>query len=122
MKRVLLICIVLCAGCDSPPGEVEKIREQLQSQISKGQVYVTHSASELSYMIRNSEFTRRPEAEKEKLVSSVESEALELLAKYQNYKHIRIYFLGQGTTGIDKHYICQPSLNACLKIQEKEQP
>jgi len=32
-------------------------------------------------MIRNSEFTRRPEAEKEKLVSSVESEGLELLPK-----------------------------------------
>jgi hypothetical protein len=67
-------------------------------------------------MIRNSKLTRRPDAEKGKIVSSVEKQALELLAKYPNYKYIRIYFLGEGTTGIDKPYLCQTAFNACLKI------
>ena len=59
-----------------------------------------------------------PEAEKEKLVSSVERETLEVLAKYRNYKYIRIYFLGDGTTGIDKPYICQTTFKACIKTKE----
>jgi hypothetical protein len=70
-------------------------------------------------MIKNSEFTMRPETEKEKLVSSVEKEALEVLSKYRNYKYIRIYFLGDGTTGIDKPYICQTTLQACIKIKKQ---
>jgi hypothetical protein len=117
---VFLLCAVFCTSCDLPPEEVENMREQLQAQISKGQVYVTHSAKELSYMIRNSEFTRRPEAEQQKLVSSVEKEALEFLAKYRNYEYIRIYFLGAGTSGIDNPYICRVIDNACLKIEEQE--
>jgi len=122
MKRIFIMCVVFCVGCDFPPEEVTHIQEQLQAQISKGQVYVTHSSNELSYMIRNSELTMRPEAEKEKLVSSVEKEALEFLSKYRNYKYIRIYFLGEGTTGIDKPYICQTTFNACLKIKEQGKP
>jgi hypothetical protein len=122
MKRIVMMCVVFCVGCDLPPGEVENIREQLQAKISKGQVYVTHSANELSYMIKNSELTTRPEAEKEKFVRGVENEMLEFLSKYRNYKYIRIYFLGEGTTGIDKPYICQTTFNACLKIKEQVKP
>jgi hypothetical protein len=113
------MCVVFCGGCYSPPEEVANLREQLQAQISKGQVYVTHSDKELSYMIRNSKLTMRPDAEKEKLIRSIEREALELLSKYPNYKYIRIYFLGEGTTGIDKPYICQTAFNACLKIMDQ---
>jgi len=66
-------------------------------------------------VIKNSEFTTRPEAEKEKIVRSVEKETLEALSKHRNYKHIKIYFLGVGTTGIDKPYICQTTTRACIK-------
>ena len=116
---IFVICAAFCAGCDLPPEEVENIREQLQAQISRGQVYVTHSATELSFMIKNSELNRRPEADREKLVNGVEKEALEFLSRYQNYKYIRIYFLGEGTSGIDKPYICQVIDNACLKTGEQ---
>ena len=90
-KGILLLCAVFCAGCDLPPDEVESIREQLQAQLSKGQVYVIHSSSELSYMIRNSQFNKTSEADREKLISSVATEAIDFLAKYQNYKHLKIF-------------------------------
>jgi len=122
MKRIFLLCAIFCAGCDFPPEEAANIRELLQAQISKGQVYINHSSTELSYVIKNSEFTTRSAAEKEKLISSVTKEALEVLAKYRNYKYIRIYFLGDGTTGIDKPYICQTTYNACLIIKKQEEP
>jgi hypothetical protein len=122
VKRILILCAIFFAGCDFPPEEVANIREQLQAQISKGQVYVIHSSKELSYVIKNSEFTKRPEAEKEKLVSSVEKETLKVLSKYRNYKHIKIYFLGDGTTGIDKPYICQTTFRACIKIESQGEP
>jgi hypothetical protein len=60
-----------------------------------------------------------PETEQEKLVSSVEKETLEVLAKYRNYEHIKIYFLGDGTTGIDKPYICQTTFKACIRTREQ---
>ena len=117
VKRVFLLCAIFCTGCDFPPEEAANIQEQLQAQISKGQVYIIHSSKELSYVIKNSEFNMLPEAEKEKLVSSVERETLVVLAKYPNYKYIRIYFLGDGTTGIDKPYICQTTFKACIKTK-----
>jgi hypothetical protein len=119
VKPVLLTCAIFCAGCDYPPEEAANIREQLQAQIARGQVYVTHSANELSFMIKNSELTMRPEAEKEKLVGIVEKEAVEFLSRHRNYKYIRIYFLGEGTSGIDKPYICQTTYNACLQIRQQ---
>jgi len=119
VKRIFMLCVIFCAGCDFPPEEAANIREQLQAQISKGQVYIVHSSKELSYVIKNSEFTTRPDAEKEKLISSVEKEALEVLSKYRNYKYIRIYFLGDGTTGIDQPYICQTTFKACMKTKEQ---
>jgi len=118
MKRVFILCAIFCTGCDFPPEEAANIREQLQAQVSKGQVYIIHSSKELSYVIKNSEFNMLPEVEKKKLVSSVERETLEVLAKYRNYKYIRIYFLGDGTTGIDKPYICQTTFKACIKTKE----
>jgi len=122
VKRILILCVVFCAGCSFPPEEAANIQEQLQSQISKGQVYIIHSSEELSFVIKNSEFTRRPEAEKEKLIGSVEKEVLEVLAKHRNYKYIKIYFLGDGTTGIDKPYICDTTHKACIKTGEKGEP
>lgn len=122
MKLTLIMCAAFLVGCDFPPEEVAYIQQQLQAQISRGQVYVTHSDNGLSFMIKNSEFTRSPEAEKEKLVGKVEKEALEFLANYQNYEYIRIYFLGEGTAGIDKPYICQSTFNACLKAKEQGKP
>jgi hypothetical protein len=122
VKRIFIFCAIFCAGCDFPPEEAASIREQLQAQISKGQVYIIHSSKELSYVIKNSEFTMRPEKEKEKLVSSVEKEMLEVLSKYRNYKYVRIYFLGDGTRGIDKPYICQLTIKACIKIKEQNEP
>ena len=119
VKRIFILCAIFCAGCDFPPEEAANIREQLQARISKGQVYVTHSSEELSYVIKNSEFNDRPEAEKEKLVSSIEKETLEVLSKYRNYQYIRIYFIGDGTTGINKPYICQTSLKACIKTKQQ---
>jgi len=119
VKRIFMLCVIFCAGCDFPPEEAANIREQLQAQVSKGQVYIIHSSKELSYVIKNSEFTTRPDAEKEKLISSVEKEALEVLSKYRNYKYIRIYFLGDGTTGIDQPYICQTTFKACMKTKEQ---
>lgn len=115
IKRTLILCVILCAGCDLPPEEVASIQEQLQTQISRGQVYVMHSDNVLSYVIRNSEFNRKSEEEIEKLVGSVEKEALDFLAKYRNYKYIRIYFLGHGTAGINSPYICRTTFNACVK-------
>ncbi|MCP4369535.1 MAG: hypothetical protein GY797_15705 [Deltaproteobacteria bacterium] len=94
----------------------------MQTQISKGQVYVTHSSKELSFVIKNSEFNKRPAAEKEKLVRSVERETLEILSKYRNYEYIRIYFLGDGTTGIDEPYICTTTFKACIKLKEQGKP
>jgi hypothetical protein len=120
VKRIFILCAIFFTGCDFPPEEAANIREQLQAQISKGQVYVIHSSKELSYVIKNSEFNIRSEAEKEKLISSVEKEALEVLSKYRNYKYIRIYFLGDGTTGIDRPYICNTTYKACLKTKEQE--
>lgn len=117
-KRIFILCAVFCTGCDFPPEEATIVQQLLQAQISKGQVYIIHSSTELSLVIKNSEFTRRPEMEKEKLVSSVEKEVLGVLAKYRNYKYIRIYFLGNGTKGIDQPYICQTSFNACRKLEE----
>ena len=119
VKRIFILCTIFFTGCDFPPEEAENIQEQLQAQISKGQVYVIHSSKELSYVIKNSEFNIRSEAEKEKLISSVEKEALEVLSKYRNYEYIRIYFLGDGTTGIDKPYICKTTFKACIKIKEQ---
>ena len=119
VKRIVILCAIFCAGCDFPPEEAANIREQLQAQTAKGQVYIIHSSKELSYVIKNSEFTTRPDAEKEKLISSVEKEALEVLSKYRNYKYIRIYFLGDGTTGIDQPYICQTTFKACMKTKEQ---
>jgi hypothetical protein len=122
VKRIFLVFAIFCAGCDFPPEEAANIREQLQAKISKGQVYIIHSSEELSFVIKNSEFNKLPEAEKEKLVSSVEKETLGVLAKHRNYKYIRIYFLGDGTTGIDKPYICQITFKACIKIKQQGEP
>jgi hypothetical protein len=119
-KGILLLCAVFCAGCDLPPDEVESIREQLQAQLSKGQVYVIHSSSELSYMIRNSQFNKTSEADREKLISSVATEAIDFLAKYQNYKHLKIFFLGEGTAGIKHPYICQRAAKSCKKTEAKK--
>ena len=120
IKRVILLCAVLCAGCNLPPEEVESIREQLQAQLSRGQVYVIHSDTKLSYMIRNSQFNRASEEERENLVKSVEPETLAFLEKYGNYKYIRIYFLGDGTAGIKSPYLCRTSYKACKKTTEPE--
>ena len=120
IKRIILLCAVLCAGCNLPPQEVESIREQLQAQLSRGQVYVINSDTKLSYVIRNSQFNRASEEEREGLVKSVEQETLVFLAKYQNYKYIRIYFLGDGTAGINSPYLCRTSYKACMKTTEQE--
>jgi len=117
IKRLLLLCTVLIVGCDYPPGEAAGIREQLQAQISKGQVYLNHTAVEVSFVIKNSELNKRPEADRKMLVNSVEKEILAILARYKKYKRIKIYFLGAGTNGIDTPYICNLTDNACK--QEK---
>ena len=122
MKRLLLLCAIFCTGCDFPPGEAEAIRQQLQAEIARGQVYIIHSSSELSYVIKNSEFNRRPEAERDKLVGSVEKEVLEVLAKYRNYVYIKIYFLGDGTKGIDNPYICRTIAKACTRMNAQGEP
>ncbi len=119
-KRVFLLCAVLCAGCDYPPEEVESIREQLQAQLSRGQVYVIHAEGKVSYMIRNSEFNRASEEERTELVKAVEQQALAFLDNYRNYKHIRIYFLGEGTAGINRPYLCQAALKACVQSSQEE--
>jgi hypothetical protein len=116
MKQLLLLCAIFCAGCDFPPAEAETIRQELQAGIAKGQVYIIHSSSELSYVIKNSEFNRRPEAERDKLVGSVEREVLEVLQKNRDYESIKIYFLGDGTKGIDKPYICRTTAMACSRM------
>lgn len=118
-KRIILLCAIFFTGCDLPPEEVENIREMLQSQISRGQVYVIHSSTELSYMIKNSEFNRKTEAERENIVGSIEKESLGFLSQYRNYKHIKIYFLGEGTKGIKNPYICQTTLGACQKMKSQ---
>ena len=118
-RRILILCAIFCAGCDFPPEGAENIREQLQAQLSKGQVYIIHSSEELSYVIKNSEFNMLPETEREKLVGSVEKETLEVLGKNQSYKHIRIYFLGAGTAGIKEPYICRTTFKACMKIKQQ---
>ncbi len=119
MKQLFILCVIFCSGCDFPPDEATNIQQQLQAQISKGQVYLNHSSDELSYVIKNSEFTKLPEKGKEKLVSSVEKEMLEILSKYKNFKTIKIYFLGDGTTGIDRPYICNLTFNACTRFNEQ---
>jgi hypothetical protein len=118
-RWILILCAILCSGCDFPPEGAENIREQLQAQLSKGQVYIIHSSEELSYVIKNSNFNMLPETEREKLVGSVEKETLEVLVKNQNYKHIRIYFLGAGTAGIKEPYICRTTFKACMKIKQQ---
>jgi hypothetical protein len=120
-KRIFLLCAVLCAGCAYPPEEVERMREQLQEQLSRGQVYVIHSEEKLSYMIRNSEFNRASEEERQMLVKSVEPEALAFLASYQNYKYVRIYFLGTGTAGINSPYLCRTAFKSCRKTTVEEE-
>jgi hypothetical protein len=119
LKRIIILCVVFLVGCDYPPDEATNIQEQLQAQISKGQVYVMHSAEELSYVIKNSEFNRRSEAEQDQLISSVEKAALEVLEKYQKFKYIRIYFTGAGSAGIDKPYLCQTTTSACVRIKKQ---
>ncbi len=121
IKRVILLCTVLCAGCNLPPDEVESIREQLQAQLSRGQVYVIHSDTKLSYVVRHSRFNRGSEEERETLVKSVEQETLVFLEKYGNYKYIRIYFLGDGTAGIKSPYLCRAAYKACLRSDGKEE-
>ena len=79
-----------------------------------------HSDNVLSYVIRNSEFNRASEEERGKLVSSVEKETLVFLAKYRNYKYIRIYFLGNGTAGINSPYLCRTTFKACMKTEGQE--
>lgn len=118
-RWILILCAILCSGCDFPPEGAENIREQLQAQLSKGQVYIIHSSEELSYVIKNSEFNMLPETEREKLVGSVEKETLQVLVKNQNYKHIKIYFLGAGTAGINEPYICRTTFKACMKIKQQ---
>ncbi len=97
------------------------MREQLPAQLSRGQVYVIHSDTKLSYVIRNSRFNRASEEERENLAKSVEQETLVFLAKYRNYKYIRIYFLGDGTAGINSPYLCRTTTKACLKSDEQEE-
>jgi len=122
IKRVFLLGAILCTGCQFPPEEVDSIREQLQVQLTRGQVYVMHSDNVLSYVIRNSEFNSVSEEERGKLVSSVEKQTLVFLAKYQNYKYIRIYFLGHGTAGIKSPYMCRTTFNACVQSAGKGEP
>ena len=119
LKRVLILCVAFSAGCDYPPEKATIIQEQLQAKISKGQVYVTHSSEELSYMIKNSEFNTRSEADQDSLIKSVETVALEVLSENKNYKIIRIYFVGDGAAGINRPYLCQASSNACLKTSKQ---
>ncbi len=119
MKQIVIICALFLAGCDYPPSEAAKIQQQLQAQISRGQIYVMHSAEELSFVIKNSEFNNRTEAEQDDLIGSVEAEALELLSKYKEFKLIRIYFIGKGSAGIDRPYLCQTVSNACVKVKKK---
>ena len=97
------------------------MRELLQAQISRGQVYVIHSEAKLSYMIKNSEFNRASEEERETLVKSVEPQALAFLDSYRNYEYVRIYFLGVGTSGIDKPYLCRTAFKACRKTAVEQE-
>jgi hypothetical protein len=69
-------------------------------------------------VIKNSEFTTRPESEKKILISSVEKEILEILSSHENYKQIKIYFLGVGTRGIDSPYICALTYKACKQKKD----
>ena len=121
LKRLVLLGALLCSGCNLPPEEVESIREQLKAQLSRGQVYVIHSDTKLSYVIRNSQFNRASEEERDELVKSVEQETLVFLAKYGNYKYIRIYFIGDGTAGIKTPYLCRTTYKACLRSDEQEE-
>jgi len=117
VKSVLLLGALFCAGCELPPDEVESIREQLQQQLSRGQVYVIHAPPELSYMIRNSQFNKGTEADRDQLISSVETEAIDFLTEYKSYQHLKIYFLGEGTAGINLPYTCQRTSKACVKTK-----
>jgi len=118
MKQMFIVCAILLTGCDYPPGEATKIQKQLESQISKGQIYLMHSADELSFVIKNSEFNKRTEVEQDDLIASVETQALDLLSKYEEFKIIRIYFVGDGSAGIDRPYLCQTVSNACVKAKK----
>jgi hypothetical protein len=113
LKAGALICAAFLAACDFPPEEVERMQQQLQAEISRGQVYIIHSQETLSYMIRNSDVSRGSEEERQRVVRAVEAAALEFLAKYRNYGEVRIYFLGEGTAGIDRPYICRATDGAC---------
>ena len=98
------------------------MRKQLQEQLARGQVYVIHSDTKLSYMIRNSNFNKEPEAARAKLVSSVEKDALAFLGAHENYEFVRIYFLGEGTAGIDSPYLCRRSYQACKQVSQQPEP
>ncbi len=101
------------ASCVFPPDEAIQIQKQLQSWISKGQVYLNYSADEVSFVIRDSEYSRRSDAEKAKLVSGIEMQVLEFLRNHQDIKQVKIYFLGQGAAAIKMPYICDIEFNAC---------
>jgi len=121
LKPGLLMCAAFLAACDYPPEEVERMQQQLQAELSRGQVYVIHSQESLSYMIRNSDVTRGPESERERVVRALEKAALEFLAKYRNYEDVRIYFLGDGTTGINRPYVCRAAESACsMSLRQPE--
>lgn len=117
MKRIILICALFIAGCTFPPDEATQIQQQLQARISKGQVYLNYSADEVSFVIRNSEYTKRTESEKEKLVRGVEKQALELLSKHEGFKRVNVYFMGEGTAGIKSPFVCDTTGNGCRKKQ-----
>jgi len=121
LKGLLLLCAVSLAGCDLPPDEVEIIREHLQQQLSKGQVYVIHSSSELSYMIRNSQYNRLPAEDRDSLISSVETETIAFLEKYKSYNYVKIYFLGQGTAGIKQPYLCKRATKVCQQAAAQQE-
>ena len=69
-------------------------------------------------MIRNSEFTGGPEAKQDEIVRAIEKDALSFLDRHRNYRDVRIYFLGRGTRGIDRPYICRSALGACSRPQQ----
>jgi hypothetical protein len=94
------------------------MQQQLQARISTGQVYVIHSAEQLSYVIRNSEFTGGPESKQDEIVRAIEKDALHFLNRHRNYGDVKIYFLGNGPKGIDRPYICRTALGACRKPQQ----
>ena len=103
-------------GCDYPPEEAATVQERLQAQLSKGQVYLMHSSEELSYVIKNSDFNNRSDSDQDKLIKSVEEAALAILSKYEEFKTIRIYFVGDGAGGINRPYLCKTVSSSCVKV------